>query len=543
MIKNGKYFQPPLKDDRNFKELFKHLASAGAGRPVDKDGFPKGSWTADLLAEAITQINPNGSGIDLRTIQLWFQDNEKGISTENIRWLARVFGCDDPETTSKWQAELSAAQARLVSMRRERRRQDGSSLPKPPEEMRTVNLDGDTSTMEGQKADLQRPKKRLNLAARSEALFSGTASLNLPIAIWAFGGLLWLLIYIVGVHSITYSPIQGESKQVGFLWAPSWTVDRMILIPLFVIAVARLLNFWKRERPSLLVSEDSGAGDGNSWPRRVGAFSFSFWAILVVCLTIVFLIQWSGVYLRPLMRGTVDNAMIDWILIALVRPDVVTIAEAIVLSGLANLYSAFAYWCYFTGLLLLYMIIDDYHSICSEPKLVLSDADRHKALEIGTTIVRGAFRCSILGLFSATCIKLNAVYLISDTENILIWLINDTLTTVGLRDEEWGWLTQRPSAFMTSFFVLFITCFIFFICLAQTYRIMLQFSTSKDAPHLVSDQKITNLVNKAKTAWLKMIGVVILLAANFLLIGQFTGFSILLVASVLIAISSLFGRA
>ena len=84
LIKNGKYFLPPQKDNNNFKELFKFLTSAGAGRPVDENGFPQGPWTADLLAEAITQVDVNGSGVDLRTVQLWFQDNDKGISTDNI---------------------------------------------------------------------------------------------------------------------------------------------------------------------------------------------------------------------------------------------------------------------------------------------------------------------------------------------------------------------------------------------------------------------------------------------------------------------------
>ncbi|MEP2096634.1 MAG: hypothetical protein ABJI95_24865 [Paracoccaceae bacterium] len=56
MIKNRKYFLFPQKDDHDFKELFKKLTSAGAGRPVDNDGFPQGAWKADLLAEAITRI-------------------------------------------------------------------------------------------------------------------------------------------------------------------------------------------------------------------------------------------------------------------------------------------------------------------------------------------------------------------------------------------------------------------------------------------------------------------------------------------------------
>ena len=201
MIKNGKYFLLPQNDSCDFKELFKRLASAGAGRPVDKDGFSQGPWTADLLAEAITRINANGSGIDLRTVQLWFQANERGISPENIRWLARVFGCDDPEATSDWQRELSAAQSQLTAKRREKK--------------------------------------------KSEALFSRRSLLDLPILVFACIVTLGFLTYLLGVHDVTYSPEAGSEKQVGFLWSPGWTFEGLVLLPLYLITVTHLLKLWK----------------------------------------------------------------------------------------------------------------------------------------------------------------------------------------------------------------------------------------------------------------------------------------------------------
>ncbi|WP_208863776.1 hypothetical protein [Paracoccus marcusii] len=73
LIKNGKFFVQPDAGGRDFKVLFKNLAAAGAGRPVDENGFPKGPWTADLLADAISLIDANQAGIELRTVQLWFQ--------------------------------------------------------------------------------------------------------------------------------------------------------------------------------------------------------------------------------------------------------------------------------------------------------------------------------------------------------------------------------------------------------------------------------------------------------------------------------------
>ena len=95
--------------------------------PLESDGFPKGPWTPELLAEAVSQIDSNKVGVDLRTVQLWFQDNEKGISPANIEWLARVFGCGDHEATGDWRMELREAQSRFNARRRASRKARGVS--------------------------------------------------------------------------------------------------------------------------------------------------------------------------------------------------------------------------------------------------------------------------------------------------------------------------------------------------------------------------------------------------------------------------------
>ena len=185
LIKNGKYYVAPPNDGSNFKVLFSHLAATGAGRPVDGDGVPEGPWTPELLAEAISLIDADGSGVDLRTVQFWFQDNDKGIRPESIRWLARIFGCGDPDATSEWQAHLSAAKSRLLAERRARRGADEASLQ---------TADTPTPTVEGDDVALTRGRR--GLALRTEGLFSHESSLNLPVLVLAGSVTLGFIAYV-----------------------------------------------------------------------------------------------------------------------------------------------------------------------------------------------------------------------------------------------------------------------------------------------------------------------------------------------------------
>jgi len=126
LIKNNKFYVAPQQESANFKQLFARLAAAGAGRPVDDQGFPDGPWTPEKLADAISAIDANPKGIEVRAVQVWFQDNDNGISNDNIRWLARIFGCDDPEAASEWQTALAVAKERLASERRAKNDKTGS---------------------------------------------------------------------------------------------------------------------------------------------------------------------------------------------------------------------------------------------------------------------------------------------------------------------------------------------------------------------------------------------------------------------------------
>ncbi|RVO83644.1 hypothetical protein CN063_20440 [Sinorhizobium meliloti] len=504
MEKNGKIFVAPPKDGSDFKELFKQLAAAGAGRPLGSDGFPQGPWTPELLAEAISQIDSNRIGVDLRTVQLWFQQNEKGISTSNIRWLARIFGCDDPEATSEWQMELSAAQLRLTAKRRDSKKAGSSTALRVPDMPPPVMVDNQT-----------RPAGRqgFNLARTSEALFTRGSHLNLPASVFAGASALGFLSYIVGIHSATYGRADGVVKQVGFLWAPNWTFLFMVLLPLFFALVTELLVFWKDEGRLRLTGYSEKMESDDAWARNVEASSYTYWAVFLICVLFAGLFQWIGVCLIPLINGG-GNYAVDWGKLAIVRPEVISVPMTVVFTGLAYLYMCLCFYLLFAGLILLHTILHDLGKIEEGSKMRLEEY-RRAGGEIGLRVMRGIFRCTVLGVLVAICMKAQSAYLASNGEDILTWLANDMSSVLNGQRNDSNSFSYRMPTHYSSLLVAISSCVGFLYG-------SIRFGKRFHAP-----------------LW-KMSAVVALLFASYLLIDAFDGFSILLGTGTLLATYGLF---
>ncbi len=518
-MRNGKFFLSPPKDGSDFKELFKRLAAAGAGRPLSHDGFPAGPWTPELLAEAISQIDSNRIGVDLRTVQLWFQENDKGISTSNIRWLARIFGCDDPVATSEWQIELGEAQSRFAAKRRkakEERRGAGFARAVPDVPPAAIADDAITSP-DGlaRETDIKRQVRRRGLALRSEALFSHGSPLNLPASVFAGASALGFLSYIVGIHSATYGRSDGVVKQVGFLWAPNWTLLFMVLLPLFFWLVTESLVFWKGEgRPRLLAQADRKESD-DDWQQAVAASSYSIWAVFLICVLFAGAFQWIGVCLIPLLKGGGSDAT-SWGSIALVRPDVISVQMSIVFTALAYLYMCLCFYVFFVGLILLHTMVHDLWRIEQVSKTRPEMLYRHEFNEPALRLMRGIFRCTVLGILVAICMKAQSSYLTSDRENIVAWFVGDISAAFHHHHEAGNRFNYRMPTHYSSLLVAVSTCVVF----------------------LYGSIRLGGGSRFRVPLW-KMSGVVTLLFTSYLLIDAFSGFSILLSIGVLLGIYGL----
>ena len=369
----------------------------------------------------------------------------------------------------------------------------------------------------------------LNLALRCERMFSGPNTMLMPIVIWGGLGILWLVAISLGVHSVTYSPSPGIDKQVGFIWSPGWNIGEPIFLPIYLILSTSLVTAWRdTERSRFIVLGDVERID--SWQSKVVRFTSSFWAIFLICFVLIFIVQWVGVYLMPLLAGRPDVPMIDWMLVALVRPEVLSTDGAVFASFLGFFYSGIIYWFLFTGSLFLIIISTDFAAITDTKDAKHTPVFNGLVFQNGMKIMEVVFRCTILGIMVALSIKLNAAYLVSDAESITVWIWHDALLLMGYRTDGWSWINGSPSPFFTSFLLLFLLCFVFAVCLSQV-------RSAFDSTNLFDQER-----RYAQRAWFRMCVVIGVVSAGYVLIGQFYGFSVILGLSIAVALTSLFWR-
>ncbi|MEO1554982.1 MAG: hypothetical protein AAFS01_01030 [Pseudomonadota bacterium] len=538
MIKNGRFFAAPQKTDENFKQLFARLAAAGVGRPVDSEGYADGPWTPETLAEAISAINGNLEGVELRSVQVWFQDNDNGISDANIRWLARVFGCGDPEAASAWQAELKAAKERLAKERREKKRTQNSLTggtngvevrlvpPAPPVEPLTVNEIGTS--------DEQTKPPAKTLAEKCERMLSGATSLNLQFGyLLVFCGL-GLMNYVLGTLSVTYSPQEGLEKQVGFIWAPTLTILPLVALPAFIFYVSNLNTYWRRSGRAKCVSDrvmSINSKSNAAWYAKVNDFSFSFWAIALFSILFVFGFQWAGIYLPIYLTGDNSGVQIDRYLVALERPEVISVPQAMVLSAVGYMYTASYISIFMFGLLFSIIVTLDYEDICTTSELEGPAVDRAQLRKEGQKVVWAVFRVVVFALWLATLVKLQITYLQSDSEDFVTWLRVDAATAFGASVPPNGWLDNNSISHFTTFMMMVVTVMIFIVCVMKMRSIF---------DRLVlydSDYPFT----RDKRAITSMFLVIILLSVNLVLVGRTNGFSVMLAAGALATVYVLAG--
>lgn len=494
MIKNGKNYIPIPQDERDFKQLFKFLASAGAGRPVDKNGVPLGSWTPELLAAEISKIEGNSEGVDLRTVQLWFQDNASGISIKNIHWLARVFGCGDRVAISEWQAALAAANRRLSANRK-----TNVAVASEAESQKNISTAGRFRVS-------KEPKAGFSLARWCEAVFSSTA-LAVPSTIFAVAAALIFLSYYCGNHSFIYQTPEGYGKQIGYVWTANWTLVFTAFFPAYFVFSNNALSYWKEQGRSLLNADTAKTG----WLKQVDTNSYTFTLVFILLVVFAGGVQWLSVRLLPLLVGKA-NYTTDWGSLALEHPEVITVNEAIIFTGLAYFAMCLFFFAFYAVLILLVTMAQDFAKLVSVLKVQKPREDLRHIDRIGDNLIIGIFRCTILGVMSVIVMKLQGSYMESYGANIITWYLDDMASVFNksvVTNTVVGWGTPNHLA---SLLCVLAVCFTFAMGM---YFIRVQIISQVDR--------------------IKLVAVFGLLFVAYLSIGLFDGFSILLTLAMAVA--------
>lgn len=516
LIKNGKYFVPPPNLGDDFKQLFKRMTAAGVGLPVDSDGFPTGEWTPERLAAAISEIDGNPAGVELRTVQHWFEENDKGIGIDNIRWLARVFGCDDPDLTREWQMALSASNRTLAAKRKSARLTGGN--------LRTaasgIPSNGYVASVVPSAA--KNGGWRLGLAKGTEALFETQSALGLPIVVFVAAVALGLISFTLNIHSVAIATEAFPVRQIGFLWAPNWTIVFLLVLPMYFAFLIDLLKRWKSQLRHQLGAVRGSARATASWDANIASTSYSYWAVLFVTVVIASGYNWTATHLWPLMTGDSGGWPIDWGRIAIVRPDVISVPSAVTFTALVFLYNAVCSYLFFAGLILLNVIVYDYAEVVRSPGLG-STENASNVENVGVALRKGVFRCVSLGLTITILMKLQSVFLQSSSYSIIYWIIADvglhsSSSALGSDSEHY----QRSApGFYYSFFCMLAIAGTFIHSELRIGRVISQLSSIQS--------------NRSRSyATSLMPATVVLLVCSYLLLGTVPGSTFLVVISIVL---------
>jgi hypothetical protein len=289
----------------------------------------------------------------------------------------------------------------------------------------------------------------------------------------------------------------------------------LVFLPLFLAFVIDLLAYWKYEGRLKLVAQGDRKESGAAWVRNVEASAITYWAVFIICVFFAGVFQWIGVRLIPLLQGGGNRAP-DWGFLAIVRPELISVPMAVAFTGLAYLYMCLSFYLFFAGLILLHTVVHDFWKIGEASKTRPEAECQHEVNEVGIRVMRGIFRCAVLGVLIAICMKAQGSYLKSNAENILAWLVDDVSSALYQSADANKRFSYRPS---TNFSSLIIACSACFVFLYGSIRL--------------------GIGSRVQVPLWKMSAVVALLFASYLVIGAFQGFSILLGIAVLLAIYGL----
>lgn len=240
--------------------------------------------------------------------------------------------------------------------------------------------------------------------------------------------------------------------------------------------------------------------------------------------------QWIGLILPALIKGVAGKMLVDWATIAIFDPDI-SITAAMIVSGFAYFYSSITFWFLLAAHLFLYVVAIEYSYVIRSQEIKETRFPLSEILKVTQTIIYSVFKGAILALLTSTCIKLNGTYLATDAPNIVSWLLDDAMMAFGLNDDQVGWITLGPLQNFTTLILVLLTCLVFFTSMLFVDRPTVLLIRHRQAHAQLSEC----LPRGTGIPRIRMTIVILLLASNVLLVGQFTGFSILVFVALVVS--------
>jgi hypothetical protein len=184
----------------------------------------------------------------------------------------------------------------------------------------------------------------------------------------------------------------------------------------------------------------------------------------------------------------------------------------IAFTAVAYLYMCICFYLFFVGLILLHTVVHDLWKSREESKSQSGMEPEWKVNQVGSRVMRAVFRCTVLGILIAICMKTQSAYLTSNGKNIAAWLVADMSSGFQVRSAVSSGVRYIIPTHFSSLIVAMSACVVF-----MYGSIRLGVGCRRHFP-----------------LW-RMSAIVGLLFTSYLLIDAFAGFSILLGIGTLVA--------
>jgi len=233
--------------------------------------------------------------------------------------------------------------------------------------------------------------------------------------------------YMAGVIDLNY-----KGKQVGFIWAPNWSINYLVLFgiynALYCSFAAKINDIFERFCAAKIIIQDNGQPCPPhqirlAWQKYLRNISGVLW-VLLTAIPIMAVLTWFEVCYQPLLHNDLGTRPVDWGNIVLVDPTATSKNTEIIFTFVAYLYMGFS--------ILIYLFILAYAAAFAGFlnglsrgfagfRLILVDKIFEEVLQ---DVLQRILVFTFLGFIAAYLMRLQAAYLQAPENNVLQFLFS-----------------------------------------------------------------------------------------------------------------------